>query len=287
MAIRKLPLATRNSGNENLRLHFTPSGRGPTYTKHKYATYPFHVGRVLYMDHSWPEVATVYIQSASGGIFQDDRLATRIQVDPRAAAHVTTQGSTKIHSMERGYASEHCSLIVSKDGILEYLADPFILFPSSDFRSHIHVDIEQGGSCIVSDGYIVHSPTEGSVARFTRFQSDISVNINGNEVAIDRTVIDDAAGVGRSIVGMQGYPMNLTVLLILPDLPILEALARIREELDSIDGLYAGASSLRSEAGIVVRMQSHSGTTLRKGQTAAWRAFRAMAADKGIEVRRK
>ena len=59
--------------------------------------YPFHATRPFYLDRERPEIATLYLQSASGGLYRGDSVALSIIADPHSAAHITTQASTIVH----------------------------------------------------------------------------------------------------------------------------------------------------------------------------------------------
>lgn len=72
------------------RLQFAVDAEGRTYLARHFATYPHHLTRALYLDRAAPEAATVYLQSLSGGLTQDDRVALRVSAAGRAIAHVTT-----------------------------------------------------------------------------------------------------------------------------------------------------------------------------------------------------
>ena len=55
----------------------------------------------FYLDRECPEIATLYLQSASGGLYRGDDVALSIVAGPHAAAHVTTQASTLVHRTHR------------------------------------------------------------------------------------------------------------------------------------------------------------------------------------------
>ena len=80
-------------------LEFAVDAEGRTFLASHFATYPHHLTRVFYLDRAAPQAATVYLQSLSGGLTQDDRVALRISTTGSAIAHVTTQAATKVHSM--------------------------------------------------------------------------------------------------------------------------------------------------------------------------------------------
>ena len=42
--------------------------------------YPFHATRTFYLDQSRPDLATLYMQSAAGGLYRGDHVALSITV---------------------------------------------------------------------------------------------------------------------------------------------------------------------------------------------------------------
>ena len=66
------------------------------------------------------------LANPTGGIFQSDHHHIAITVESGAAGHVTTQSSTKVHSMPHGRDRQNVELVVASSGYLEYLPDPVI-----------------------------------------------------------------------------------------------------------------------------------------------------------------
>src|SRR6266436_4434280 len=78
------------------------------------------------------ELATLYLQSASGGLYASDRLALDLVVGAGAALHLTTQASTVVHDA-RGQGSTMCQSVTVKDNAFcAIISDPYVLFPGAD-----------------------------------------------------------------------------------------------------------------------------------------------------------
>jgi urease accessory protein len=58
-------LATERRIEASLRF---ATGGGRTVLVHQHVPYPFHVTRAFHLDPSRPDLATLYLQSASGGL---------------------------------------------------------------------------------------------------------------------------------------------------------------------------------------------------------------------------
>ena len=134
-----------------LDLAFAADGGGRTYLARQYANYPFHVCRALYQDAERPGLATLYLQSCSGGLYEDDRLDMRLEIAEGAEAHVSTQGPTIVHTMPSGSARLDARIVGAPRSYLEYLPDPQILFPGSRCASRIEVSLGGDAVALISD----------------------------------------------------------------------------------------------------------------------------------------
>ena len=87
-----------------LSLQFAKNIEGKTFLENQYASYPFHICRTQYYDNDPPGMANVYIQSASGGIYENESLTTEVIANSQSYSHITTQASTIVHGMPNGDA---------------------------------------------------------------------------------------------------------------------------------------------------------------------------------------
>ena len=168
-----------------------PSGR--TYIRRQYVSYPYHICRPLTFAGDPPGMATLYLQSCAGGIFQEDRLVERIAAGPGAAAQVTTQAATIVHSMDRGPASQQVSIDAAPDAFVEFLPDPFILFPRARFASDVCVRADETATVLLSDSFIGHDPQCGGAA-FDSYRGTLTIeDRTGAMLARDRFRVTGSA----------------------------------------------------------------------------------------------
>ena len=104
-------------------------------------SYPYHVCRPHFLDRELPGLATLYLQSCSGGLFEDDKLACDVIAGTGSAIHLTSGASTIVHSSRRGGQAEHSTAIrAEQNAFAEYLPDPVHLVSPRPFddaaRSH-------------------------------------------------------------------------------------------------------------------------------------------------------
>ena len=259
---------------DQLMLQFSPDADGRTYISRQYVAYPFHVCRALYNDSAFPDLTTLTIQSCSGGLYEEDRLDITVEAKPRAAAHVTTQASTVVHSMPTGMATQCARIRAEAQSYLEYLPDPQILFPQSRLRSTVQIGISAGAIVLVSDSLMMHDPT-GAGRAFTSYMSEIQIeDDSGRRLAIDRMTCDGATYRSRypGVMGAFGAQGTIIAASIgaLPNTFI----ADLSQLIQNRENSAIGVSQLPKSSGILVRILASDGATLRREMRNAWSAFR-------------
>jgi len=248
-----------------------------THLARNFASYPFHVTRPAYFDAGWLELPTVVLQSAAGGLFQGDRLSVEIGVGEGAAAQVTTQSATKVHSMERDRAVQETRLMVGAGGHLELIADATILFPASHVETATTLSLAEGASAILAEAFLWHDPKGGAAPTFLLMASTIEARRpDGRLLARDRYRIatpadDEATRAEWQAMKAQG---SLYAFGIARDgASLVEGL---RAALAEVGGAYLGVSALPNEAGALVRVLAPDGNIVRGVQATAWRAARRL-----------
>jgi urease accessory protein len=270
-----------------LELAFAVGGDGRTYVRRQYAGYPFHVCRALYQDPEHPGLATLYVQSCSGGIYENDRLDLTFANGASAEAHVSTQSATVVHSMTSGSAAQRARIECEAGSYLEYLPDAQILFPGSRFRSEVAIRLSGNALAVVADSFLVHDP-EGQGGVFSAYFSEIVVeNEAGTSLAVDRLRIDGAA-FAESCPGLSGcYAAQGTMIVAGFDLPAKTVVAELRRI--SLDRQIAvlGFSQLPNNAGLLVRVLAADGAALKLALYRAWCAARRALKGSCPQERRK
>ncbi len=81
-------------------LRFAVAG-GRTRLLRQHAPHPFHVTRPFYLNPERPDLAALYLQSASGGIYSGEHLELVISAGKNTVAAVTTQSANSSDSLPR------------------------------------------------------------------------------------------------------------------------------------------------------------------------------------------
>ena len=270
-----------------LDLAFAADGDGRTYLHRQYASYPFHVCRVHYHDKDHPGLATLYVQSCSGGIYEDDRLDVTLGAAQGAEAYVSTQAATVVHSMPSGSATQSARVKCEGGSYLEYLPDPQILFPGSRCRSEIAVRLSGNAVALVSDSFLTHDPA-GRDDMFAAYFSEIVIEDEaGKALAIDRLKVDGLA-FRDSCPGLSGrFKAQGTMIVAGLDCPVSGVAAELHKIRLDRNVAAIGCSLLPNSAGTLVRVLAADGAALKLALYQVWCAARLVLKGSVPQERRK
>jgi|GEM_PF-54703 len=283
-ATESLPAAAVGSPGKDgrLELRFAADEAGETNLVRDLARAPFHVSGTLGHD-PLPTAETVYVQSPTGGVAQGDRHRIDVEVGAGAVAHVSTQSSQKVLSMERNYAAADVSLSVGSGGHLDYVPEPAILHEDSRFFQAIDLDLADDASAVVGDVVVPGRLARGERFDFERYLSRLRVRRDGRLLVDDATHLRPADADPSAPGVMGGFAVLGTLYVLVPgtgsdDLDDLsDRLHRVATAATPDTGgdgdpdtVRAGATRLPNDAGCVVRALGHRAETVTAALRAAW-----------------
>lgn len=276
--------APGSTGKEGeLRLQFAADSDSRTQLIRDYATVPFHLPGGLTHDEQVPDLATVYVQSPTGGIAQGDRHEVKVSVGVGAKAHVTTQSAEKVLRMERNCARTDVSLSVEDGGYLEYLPESTILYPDARLRRETTIDVGADATALVGEIVVAGRLARDEAYEFDRLYSRLTVEGPDGLLAQDTT--DVAPGVTDprrpGIVG--DHPVFGTLYAVgTPDLA-----DRIHERITADDAVRGGATVLPNDAGVLIRVLGDRPGDVAGAFGAAWETVRRAELNASVPHRRK
>lgn len=216
----------------------------------QFVSYPFHLTRPFSFDPAIPSLTTLYQQSSSGGLYRAEQLSVRLELEPDAAAHVTTQAATVVHDCHGERVSLNTEISLAENAFLALTPDPYVLFPGAWCAGATQATLAPGAVLLLADAFACHDPAARARA-FERFDGDVALrDPSGRLLVRDRfTVSGEAFAATPSPVGR--WPVVANYLLAgdaarLPD-------RRTLEQAGEMDGLVAGVSALPNGAGWGVR----------------------------------
>lgn len=274
------------AASTQLDLAFERAPGGGTVLKRQLVAYPFHVGRVLHLPGDPQGLASVYLQSCSGGLFQGERLGLAIAAGEGAQVHLTTAASTIVHTMDEGHAEQSFRLEAAAGALVEYLPDPLILFPGSRLDTRLSIRAAAGATVIAGESFLLHDPRGGGSA-FDWLRSETRVEDEaGRLLAVDRFRAEGSAVLAAQ-PGVNGaFGLQGTLLVVHRANP-QAALAALRSVLRDSTDAYAGASLLPGNSGAWLRVLARDAIALRAIMREAWSAVRLLATGASPGPRRK
>lgn len=261
----------RFAGAVEAALDFSHGG-GRTVLERQRIPYPFHATRPFYLDPARADLATLYLQSAAGGLYRGDRVALSIAAAPGSAAHVTTQAATIVHRTDRLPVEQKTRLEVGDHAFLAWTPDPLVLFPGAEISCSTEITLAASGGLILTDGLSHHDP-EGPGAHgfgrpFARYGNAIVVRDTAG-----RILLNDRASIAGEAMFASSSPLGRhravgTVFVLGRGAERCDA--ELFDKQLAATGCVAGFSKLPNNAGIGSRVLAANGGTLARGLEAAF-----------------
>jgi urease accessory protein len=282
--MRSLPLSSSafDSGRRAEAHLAADLAGGRTMLRRQHVGYPFHVTRGFYLDAARPDLLTLYLQSASGGLYAGDRLKLDVAVAANAAFHLTTQASTVVHHGRESGALQRQSITVGPGAFCAIASDPYVLFPGADLCLDTIATVAEDAVLFMADGFAVHDPRQTG-RPFASFSSRQRIlRPDGRVLLLDRGSIRGDE-VGDGVLG--DVAAVATVVLIAPPgkLPDVGTFGQIVDGC----GCLSGASPAPNQAGLVMRILAPDGGTLARGLEAAFHVAGRAALGSDLARRRK
>ncbi|HYB44862.1 MAG TPA: urease accessory protein UreD, partial [Candidatus Methylomirabilis sp.] len=269
-------------------LAFDRDAAGATFLARRFTTYPVFCAAAFSLDRVPRGMLTVILQSISGGLYEDDRLAASIAAASGAAAHVTSQAGTVAHAMPHGGEARHALTIRAAAGsFVEYLPDPLILLPTSSVRTRVEVSAEVGSTVIFGEAFLSHDP-ESRGRPFRSLASETSLRRPGGPpLLLERFAISggEADTAWRALLPRPAAAQG--TLWVCSPHPAASLALALGTALDQVPGLCAGASVLPGNAGAIARLLAADTVALRRGFEVGWRALRRALTGEEPANRRK
>ncbi|MFO1108095.1 MAG: urease accessory protein UreD [Bradyrhizobium sp.] len=253
---------------------------GRTTLRRQHIGYPLHVTRGFYLDRGRPDLLTLYLQSASGGLYSGDRLRLEVAVGANAALHLTTQAATVVHDGQNAASTQEVRISVATGAFCAISSDPYVMFPGANLSLDTVAVVADGAVLFIADGIALHDP-KGMGRSFRQYAGRQRVLRPDGRLLVQ----DSGRITGEQLLkGPLGtLAATATALLIAPldKLPSLESLV---EAADSC-GCMAGASDTPNQAGRVMRILAPNGGALVRAMESAFHV--AARAALGVELSRR
>ncbi len=238
-----------------------------TYLARQLVGYPFHVTRPFYLDREPAGLATLYLQSAAGGIYSGDCLQLAIDAAAGAQCQVTTQGSTIVHD-GRGRTSRLATRLRAGPGaFVGLINEPTILFRGAAIDMRTDVRLDSGATSVLADALVLHDPSGNSREGFAFFASQLTVTAaSGRLLLVDRLRV---TGADFSRLAPHGPLATAGTVYALGRLPANVSLEGLEHGIAAA-GSSVAATRLPNDAGLMVRVLAANGAQLTRALRLAW-----------------
>ena len=221
----------------------------------QFSQVPLQIQRAVYPENSLPGMAYLYIISPSGGILQGDRYKTDIMLKNNAVSHITTQGATRIYSMNSNSATQMVNITLDENCYLEYIPDQIIPYQNSRYYQKVNLNIHDDATLIYSEVL-----TPGRIAMNESFDYDICYlrtyckNQNNRFRCLENMKIEPKK-YDMKIKGVLGKYNIVGTVYILTKKEKIEKLEEIiNEKIEKLELITYGTSILPNESGIIVKI---------------------------------
>lgn len=238
-----------------LNLELQRNNMGKTVITKQFFQIPLQIQRALYLEKSLPEMAYLFVVSPSGGILQGDRYKTDLLLKNKAIAHITTQGATRVYSMDSNSASQIVNITVDENSYLEYIPDQIIPYQNSRYYQKVNLNVHENSTLIYSEIL-----TPGRVAMGESFEYDICYlrthckNQDKKIRFLENTKIEPKKQRLKDFGILGEYNTVGTVYVLTIKERVIDLENSINKEIRNTDGVSVGTSILPDESGIIIRI---------------------------------
>ena len=161
-------LGVGKAGKKGLLQVIFEKRQGKTVVSEQVCESPLYFQKAMYLEQSAPSLAHMYIMSSAGGVLQGDRFRLDISLKQNSSAHITTQGATRIYSMDSNNATQMINIKLDDGAYLEFVSDQIIPYHDSRYYQRLNCSIHDNAVMFYSE--II---TPGRVAMNESFEYDV------------------------------------------------------------------------------------------------------------------
>jgi len=243
-------------------------GDNPTRLISDLVKVPYHLTGTLDSDPV-EGLTTICLQDPTGAVTQGDRQRLSVEARPGARAHVTTQSATKVQSMKASYAHLDATLVAESGAHLEYIPDQTILNENARCLRTTTVDLPEDATVIVGDIVVPDGLTDHEPFSFDHFHSRVEARVEDSLVCADAVDLQPDERDPRDPATVGDYGVIGTLYVFAPSADADELADRLHDRLAGHD-VAAGASVLKDDAGVTVRVLGDRSADVTPAVEAAW-----------------
>ncbi|MFD1570642.1 urease accessory protein UreD [Halorubrum laminariae] len=248
-------------------------GDNPTRLLSDFVKVPYHLTGTLDSDPA-PGLTTICLQDPTAVVTQGDRRRLSVEARAGSRAHVTTQSATKVQSMNASYAHLDATLTAESGAYVEYLPGPTILNENARCLQTTTVSAAEDATVVVGDVFVPDGLSDHEPFGFDHYHSRFEARVGGDLVCADAVDLRPDARDPRDPATVGDHEVVGTLYVVASAEPEVDALGdRIHDRLadgGDDDRVVAGASVLRDDAGVAVRVLGDRSADVVTAIEAAW-----------------
>lgn len=249
---------------------------------------PFHLSKPYYDADT--RTLLVQVVNPTAGILSGDRLESAVSVESGAAVLLTTPSASRVFCMraDSPAAASLQQFSIAPGGWLEVLPEPLVPHRGSRFHQRTVLDVAPGGAAFYADLLFPGRIAHGEVWGWERLILELEVR-SGAELLL-RERLDQSAEHLRSLATLAGSGANASfgnAVFLAPGLAA-ESAPPWRAALHALqtDGVWIGASQLRTGAGWSIKFVAPDGILLRRTLASIRRILTAAAPHLACDARK-
>ncbi len=165
---------------------------GKTFIEDSFFTSPFKIMKPFAQEDG---SISVFLQSASPGILEDDSQIHKVKVNKGAGLEIRSQSFEKIFKMDQGKSAERkITAGVAQDASLIYRPLPCIPFSQSNFSSTTEIKLADNSRLIYEDCICAGRCAHGEIFDFTRYKNLIKIYREGCLLFRDNLFLEGSDG---------------------------------------------------------------------------------------------
>lgn len=272
--LRPEPALSGGAADGLLELVAEPSAGGRTVLSWRRQRFPLRLTTPLYLDPARPDMAFLYVQNPTGGLFEGDDHTISLTARPGAQVQLTTQSASKVYRARDGCARQRVELAVSAGAFVEYVPDPLIPHAGARLEQELVADVDTGGALIATESVAPGRVAFGEAFEYTRLSLSTRISRDGDERAVDSLTFEPHELDPRR-PGVLGRHPYLASLFAVGPPGEADALAQsISQEVGDATDCLVATAVLPSGCGVLVRVLGRSAIPARRGLQCAWTAAR-------------
>ena len=267
-----------------LQMDFEVDSDGCSILRHLYRRAPIVVQQALYFDEQMPTLPCVYILSSGGPYVDGDRYEHHISLAKGAMAHISTGASTKVATMEHDQCRLTQTFRLAEGSYLEWLPEPTIPHSGARLTAHTEIEIAPTAALFYAESYTCGRLHHGERFVYDWIDSSLVVSNPRHECLLREAMKVVPLWLSPERLGvLGGYRHYGSVLMFAP----AEVSRRLYAELTPIltPTLAQSVALLRNDAGVAVRVLTHTTDTLRSHTHSLCSTFRLLVKGKPLPER--